>query len=544
MGLLTCRVAAVGAIRGEWADIVVNAGGDFDTPGQVQPVLVEPFTGDALKVRWEPQPAAARYVVRVISRGTGVRSLYLDRTITQYSYHYTDAQQDAAGRTLTVKVAAENGNGVLGAYGELTATNPPPAVPDNVEVTGLLNTLMVQCRHPKDTDLRELRVYGEQRSGFTPSPANLLATSPNALLSVTVPTNTQWWVRLAWVDQWGATDLNFSGEFEAEASQILETVIKPDSIETPMLKANCITSEKVLGETFTGREFNAAMTVTAGTGSNTAGMNGSHSENSMLSNLAFWAGASINNLNAANFLVDKSGNLTANNAQINNGTFTGSVSVGGSIAGSSISGGNIKGALIEGAIIVASEKFTTNVFDLGSGNRYFYLPSYFCMGSRLNNSYYRFDIASGNYNSEGVATVTYAGQSVKYYKPMNRTNNLTVKVNLINATLGQSGIASGEQYGSYPSKPSNGRITYYIKAYGGSKVSFTVMRTITNWDVETLTGGGVTHYRWSYNWQYSDPSPTSVIVNVQGNARYIDLGVQNSSEYVSTMSGNIIITPQ
>lgn len=251
VGLLTCRVAAVGAIRGEWAEIQVNAGGDFDTPGQVQPVLVEPFTSDALKVRWDPQPAAARYVVRVISRDSEVRALYLERNITQYNYHYTDAQQDAAGRTITLRVAAENGNGVLGAYGELTATNPPPAVPDHVEVTGLLNTIMVQCQHPDDTDLRELRVYGEQRSGFTPSPANLLATSPNALLSVPVPTNTQWWVRLAWVDQWGATDLNFSGEFEAEASQILETVIGPDSIETPMLKANAVVADKIAANAVT-----------------------------------------------------------------------------------------------------------------------------------------------------------------------------------------------------------------------------------------------------------------------------------------------------
>lgn len=251
VGLMTCRVAAVGAIRGEWADISLNAGGDFDTPGKVQPVLVEPFTGDALKVRWDKQPAAARYVLRVISRGTGVRSVYLERNITEYHYFYTDAQQDAAGRTLTIKVAAENGNGVLGDYGELTATNPPPAVPDNVEVTGLLNTIMVQCTQPADTDLRELRVYGEQRSGFTPSPANLLATSQNALLSVTVPTDTQWWVRLAWVDQWGATDLNFSGEFEAEASQILETVIGPDSIETPMLKANAVVADKIAANAVT-----------------------------------------------------------------------------------------------------------------------------------------------------------------------------------------------------------------------------------------------------------------------------------------------------
>ena len=356
VGLLTCRVAAVGAIRGEWADIVVNAGGDFDTPSQVQPELVEPFTGDALKVRWDPQPAAARYVVRVISHGTGVRSLYLERNINQYSYHYTDAQQDAAGRTITVTVAAENGNGVLGAYGELTATNPPPAVPDNVEVTGLLNTIMVQCRHPDDTDLRELRVYGEQQTGFTPSPANLLATSQNALLSVTVPTNTTWWVCLAWVDQWGATDLNYSGEFAAEASQILETVIGPDSIETPMLKANAVAAGKVAADAITGREISAATTIIAGTGENTAGMNGAIiSDNPTLSNIRFWSGAEYNIANTASFQVDKEGSLTAYD-----GRFVGDISgssgqFSGTVTTAAITSGSITGTTISGGIIIGAD---------------------------------------------------------------------------------------------------------------------------------------------------------------------------------------------
>ena len=346
VGLLTCRVAAVGAIRGEWADIEVNAGGDFDTPGKVQPVLVEPFTGDAMKVRWDSQPAAARYVVRVISHGTEVRSFYLVRNITQYSYFYTDAQQDAAGRTITIKVAAENGNGVLGTYGELTASNPPPDVPDDVEVTGLLNTIMVQCRHPDDTDLRELRVYGEQRSGFTPSPTNLLATSQNALLSVTVPTNTQWWVRLAWVDQWGATDLNYSGEFEAEASQILETVIGPDSIETPMLKANAVTADKIAANTITGDRISAATTIIAGTGSNIAMLSGDDPD---------WRIAVGNtNMDQAPYRVDKTGKMYSTNADVS-GTIRGSSIIGGSISGSNISGSKISAGFMESGIYVVDE---------------------------------------------------------------------------------------------------------------------------------------------------------------------------------------------
>ncbi|MES9984348.1 MAG: phage tail protein, partial [Candidatus Thiodiazotropha sp. 6PLUC6] len=303
-GLITCRVAAVGAVRGDWASIDVNAGSDFDTPGKVQPVLAEPFTGNALKVRWDKEPAAAQYLVEVWSHGALVRSLYLDRAITEYQYHYRDAQQDAAGRTLTVKVSARNAEGVTGAAGELTATNPPPGILDNVQVTGLLNTLMVQCTMNPDPDIRELRVYGEQQSGFTPSAGNLLAASANALLSVPVPVNTHWWVKLAWVDQWGATDLVFSGEFEAEAKQITETEIGPDSISTPMLKANSVAAGKVAADAISGREISAATTITAGSGAHQAGMNGASDTGSTeLDNMRFWAGADQAQVENAPFQV-------------------------------------------------------------------------------------------------------------------------------------------------------------------------------------------------------------------------------------------------
>ncbi len=340
-GMVTARVAGIGALRGEWTDIQVNAGGEFDTPGQVVPVLAEPFTGNALKVKWEPEAAAARYLIQVIHADIVVRQAYLDHTFTSYEYSYQDAERDTAGRVLTFRIRAENGNNVSGSWGELTASNPVPAVPSSVKVTGLLNTLMIECATPSDTDIRELRVYGSQQSGFEPSAANLLHTSVNALTSVTVPTNSHWFVRLAWVDNWGNAGLNYSGEFDAKTEQILETVIGDDYIESPMIKANAVTAGKVAADAITGREISSSTTVTAGSGFHTAGMNGAvYEDDPALSETAFWAGAESNNVSDANTRILKSGKMIARDAEIS-----------GTMTASRFEGGDIEGAYIKGAII-------------------------------------------------------------------------------------------------------------------------------------------------------------------------------------------------
>ena len=217
-GLIVCRVAAVAAVRGDWAEIEVNAGGEFDTPGQVVPRLAEPFEGDALKVEWDKEPAAARYLVEVWSQDIYRRGTYLDRYATNYDYHYTDAQQDAAGRTLTVKVRAQNAEGVNGEFGEVTDTNEPPAVPDNVVIDEFVDSFSIRSDLPDDPDLREFRAYGEQSSGFVPDEGNLVGTSQTTRIEVNQEGT--WYFRMAWVDNWGATDLNFSGEFEATTSKV------------------------------------------------------------------------------------------------------------------------------------------------------------------------------------------------------------------------------------------------------------------------------------------------------------------------------------
>ena len=225
-GLVTCRVAAVAAIRGDWAMIEVNAGGEFDKPGKVSVQLSEPFIGDTLKVKWTKEPAAARYLIEVLYNGSRARAMYVDRSVLEYSYHWQDAQQDGAGRTLTVQVRAQNAENINGDWGRVTATNPPPAVPDGLVVDGLIDAFIVRADRPDDTDIREFRCYGSQTKGFTPAIANLLATSQTPWINLNL--TGVWYFRAAWVDQWGADDLNVSGEMTGESSAVDTSEIQKD----------------------------------------------------------------------------------------------------------------------------------------------------------------------------------------------------------------------------------------------------------------------------------------------------------------------------
>ena len=381
-GEMVCRVAAVAAVRGPWAEIPVDAGGDFDTPGQVDIQLSEPFEGEAMRVQWTPEPAAARYLLEVHSNDRYRRGLYLDRDITTYEYHWQDAEKDSAGRTITIQVKAINAEEVQGLWGEVTATNEPPDAPTSVSAIGILNSILVQCDYNYDEDIRELRVYGAQKADFVPSPANLLAAEHASLLSVPVETHSHWFLRLAWVDYWGATDLNFSGVVESEVGPITETEIGPDSISTPMLKANSIVAEKIAADAITGREISSATTITAGSGNSTAGMNGVNTGDEIgADGIRFWSGAPLDGARKAPFFVRDDGFMSVSamtaSGNIDSSSITSSDISGTDIrastieAGSEITGSTISGGVIFGAVIYAAEQLYL-ADPSGNGSIYYY----------------------------------------------------------------------------------------------------------------------------------------------------------------------------
>ncbi len=317
-GNITVRVAGLGAMKGEWVMLDLVAGGNFDTPGAVSIQLAEPFVGDALKLSWPIESAAARYQLEVWSGGTLRRTAPLERSVTQYQYHYLDARLDGANRTLTVKIRAINGNQVPGPWTELTATNAPPAVPNNIQIFEYVDSFALTADAPAEI-IKELRVYGSQTSGFVPDPTNLLASSNTTRVSINQ--SGIWFFRAYWVDNWGEDNLQFSGEKKATSASvdfdaifpIDETQIADDAISTPTLKANVVTAEKIHAKAVTADKMDVKQlsAISANLGDCTAGTfktdaaTGQRVEVSSKGQFPVWMGSGEKNRQNGKLFYDK-----------------------------------------------------------------------------------------------------------------------------------------------------------------------------------------------------------------------------------------------
>ena len=317
-GNITVRVAGLGAMKGEWVMLDLVAGGNFDTPGAVSVQLAEPFVGDALKISWPIEPAAARYQLEVWSGGELRRTAPLERNVTQYQYHYLDARLDGANRTLTVKIRAINGNQVPGPWTELTATNAPPPVPNNIQIFEYVDSFALTADAPAEI-IKELRVYGSQTSGFTPDPTYLLASSNTTRVSVNQ--SGVWYFRACWVDNWGEDNLQFSGEMKATSSSvdfdeifpIDETKIADDAISTPKLQANVVTAEKINAKAVTAVKMDVKQlsAISANLGDCTAGTFrtdsavGDRVEMTSEGNYPLWIGSGEKTRNNGKLFYDK-----------------------------------------------------------------------------------------------------------------------------------------------------------------------------------------------------------------------------------------------
>ena len=448
-GLITCRVAALAAVRGPWATIDVNAGGAFDKPGKVTPQMAEPFTGNALSIRWDKEPAAARYYLEVHSGGALRRNLYLDRTITRYQYHYQDARIDGAGRKLTIKIRAQNAEGINGNFGQLTATNPPPPVPNHVVIDAFMDSFTVRCDRNDSDDIKELRVYGSTSKNFRPSAANLLGIS----LSTQMPVNKKgtWYFRVAWVDQWGASGLNFSGEYKGTSSDlnfddwfpVKEINIANDAISTPKLQANAVEAGNIAAKAVTAEKLNVNQlsAISANLGHAKAGTfetdaMGTNPRVVVTSdgNLPFWIGdGPVSATNGAMY-YDKLGkklysrHMSATNLDCNGGNFD-NVTVQGNIKSSII-----RGSVIEGGMLIQSDiQITTPTeADRGAGTtRYLTVimnreQTGTWTGSASVASSSALLIHSANYSAEGAIYYGNGAQKEHVFKQLIRYPKYTV----------------------------------------------------------------------------------------------------------------------
>lgn len=308
-GMIYIRVAGIGLTRGAWASWFGNAGTAISQPPDITGLaLSEAFTGTTCNIKWDIAARSISYTVEVWANSLLKRS----RTVTSPSFSYSvdDAKADGGPwRNLTFKVVA-NGSSSSQSPAVLTVSNPQIGPLNNVTVTGLLASLVVDYPRPAAADFSGICVWVSTIAGFTPDASNLKYDGPNNLVNIDLnPGNTQYHIRVAGYDVWGKDSLAISPEISATTTLILATHIADGSIETPKLAANSITADKV--------SINNLSAISANLGSITAGS------------------ININN----RFMVDAAGNMTATS-----GAFSGVLSAAtGSFSGL-LSGADISGA--------------------------------------------------------------------------------------------------------------------------------------------------------------------------------------------------------
>lgn len=174
----------------------------------------DPFTGLTAVAKWlSVSGATTGYLCEVWLVGGLVALRTIDAGLaTEVSYTRAQFVTDSPSvnsRAFEFRVSATNPAG-SGAQLVITLTNPvsvAPTAPTSGVPTG--SVYPVSWTHTPEADFREYRVYADTVAGFTPGPANLVATVTSPASTVTAAVPTYW--RVAALDIWG-DDLSLSAE--------------------------------------------------------------------------------------------------------------------------------------------------------------------------------------------------------------------------------------------------------------------------------------------------------------------------------------------
>lgn len=262
-GTIQIRVAGIGLTRGAWAYWNGSAGAVMAQPSDVTGLaLSEAFIGPVCNITWNTTARILNYTVEVWAAGVMRRSRVV--SLNSFSYSAADAKADGGPwRDLTFKVRG-NGNGSTSAgWATLTVNNPQTGLLNNVVVTGLLASLLVEYQRPVETDFAGLRVWVSTVDGFTPDASTLKYEGPDSLVNIDInPGSATYYLRMAGFDQWGTDVLTLSAQYVAATTLITATQITDASISTPKLAANAVTADKIAARTITAAQI-AALSITA-----------------------------------------------------------------------------------------------------------------------------------------------------------------------------------------------------------------------------------------------------------------------------------------
>ncbi len=171
--------------------------------------LVGAFIGTEFTVQWLDQDDATRYEV-VIKEGTTTRRT---ETVNTNRYTYTKAQavaDGATGRSFIVNVRAVNVCGFFSVgSATVTATNDPPPLPNNLDVSGGYEIMSVNFDPPSDPDFENVRVWIGETSNFVRDNTTLIAALKGGPIAISgLVTGKTYYVRVASYDAWGEGTLS------------------------------------------------------------------------------------------------------------------------------------------------------------------------------------------------------------------------------------------------------------------------------------------------------------------------------------------------
>lgn len=139
----------------------------------------------------------------------------------RFTYSYADNLRDGGPRrSFKVQVRCRDANNRLSAPTVATFSNPAPAVPSNISLTGGIGSVRVSYTLPTDTDFGGILIWRSTVNNFTPAAGNLIYDGADSFVADNaISTGVTYYYRIAAYDTFSkdlsGAGLNISAQFSA-----------------------------------------------------------------------------------------------------------------------------------------------------------------------------------------------------------------------------------------------------------------------------------------------------------------------------------------
>jgi len=184
--------------------------------GDVQNLVVNPaFNSKDCTITWTRYPGATSYKVRVSVGLTTLR----EETIQDNAYTYSfskNLQDGGPRRSFTVQVKAVTWRGESANWASVLAENPPPGMPQGVQLEPGPGQVSVMAIRPLDDDLAGMVVWMSSDPTVPQTSGNIIYTgTDNAYMKTGLQAGIPMYFRVAFYDAFGTTGLNVSSSVMA-----------------------------------------------------------------------------------------------------------------------------------------------------------------------------------------------------------------------------------------------------------------------------------------------------------------------------------------